>query len=292
MTVAVTLHLPGPLHHRIREDAESRGETVEAWLLAEARAIFEPEPDAETAALQAARHAITFPCFDTGGFGFRGPVVKAILEGFERAITEDSQTLHIQYHGEVQPRAVDAWARFVAYKALEHFVEVLEVLSDYRSRIRIIDEPPRAFERAKSILAKLTVTRARGRHNPMPTLRRNGYINTMLLELEGCGLPVTSGAGGSLAGALAEVLGERERTIRKVWAENPARESQFNDAMPAGHRLPENVIRRPREGGPRDPEKPPIAPNVPCAQRGETGKVPVYRTREGGTCLCTDYLVW
>ena len=47
-TVAVTLHLPGPLHHRIREDAESRGETVEAWLLAEARAIFEPEPEGTT----------------------------------------------------------------------------------------------------------------------------------------------------------------------------------------------------------------------------------------------------
>ena len=46
-TVAVTVHLPGPLHHRIREDAESRGETVEAWLLAEARAIFEPEPEGE-----------------------------------------------------------------------------------------------------------------------------------------------------------------------------------------------------------------------------------------------------
>ena len=45
-TVAVTLHLPGPLHHRIREDAESRGESVEAWLLAEARAIFEPEGEA------------------------------------------------------------------------------------------------------------------------------------------------------------------------------------------------------------------------------------------------------
>ena len=46
-SMAVTLHLPGPLHHRIREDAESRGETVEAWLLAEARAIFEPEPEGE-----------------------------------------------------------------------------------------------------------------------------------------------------------------------------------------------------------------------------------------------------
>ena len=47
VTVAVTLHLPAALHRRIREDAESRGETVEAWLLAEARAIFEPEPEGE-----------------------------------------------------------------------------------------------------------------------------------------------------------------------------------------------------------------------------------------------------
>ena len=45
--VAVTVHLPGPLHHRIREDAEARGESVADWLLAEARAIFEPEPEGE-----------------------------------------------------------------------------------------------------------------------------------------------------------------------------------------------------------------------------------------------------
>ena len=45
--VAVTVHLPGPLHHRIREDAESRGESVADWLLAAARESFEPEPEGE-----------------------------------------------------------------------------------------------------------------------------------------------------------------------------------------------------------------------------------------------------
>ena len=44
-TVAVTLYLPVALHRRIREDAEARGESVEAWLLAAARESFEPEPE-------------------------------------------------------------------------------------------------------------------------------------------------------------------------------------------------------------------------------------------------------
>lgn len=35
--VAVTVSLPGPLHHRNREEAESRGETVEQWLVAAAQ---------------------------------------------------------------------------------------------------------------------------------------------------------------------------------------------------------------------------------------------------------------
>ena len=256
-------------------------EAVEAYKL---MAPLHPgEMDPETAALQAVWNAICFPCFQTDTLGFRGRAVKAILEGFERTIAEGSQTLHIQYDGEAQPRAVDPWDRFVAYKALEYFVEFkalepfVEVLSDYRSRLRIIDEPPRAFERAKSILAKLTVTRPRGRHDARLTLRRNGYINTMLLALEGCGLPVTSGAGGSLAGALAEALGERERTIRKVWAESPARESQFNDAMPAGHRLPGSVIRRPREY---------FAVGLRCAGCGRAGRVPKFRAGEGGSRLC------
>ena len=40
--VAVTVHLPGPPHHRIREDAESRGESVADWPVA-ARESSEPE---------------------------------------------------------------------------------------------------------------------------------------------------------------------------------------------------------------------------------------------------------
>ena len=204
---------------RLKEDgiALTQEEAVEAYKLM--APLYPGEMDPETAALQAARHAITFPCFETGGFGFRGPAVKAILEGFERAITEDSQTLHIQYDGEVQPRAVDAWDRFVAYKALEHFVDVMNAY--LRAGIRIVGELRDGLDRAQAILAKLPVTRPRGRHDARLTLRRNGYINTMLRELEGCGLPVTSGAGGSLAGALAEVLGESESTIRKVWKEYP-----------------------------------------------------------------------
>lgn len=46
-TVAVTVPLPAALHRQIREDAESRGESVEAWLLAAARESFEPEPDGD-----------------------------------------------------------------------------------------------------------------------------------------------------------------------------------------------------------------------------------------------------
>lgn len=41
VTIAVTVHFPAALHHRILADAESRGETVADWLLAEARAITE-----------------------------------------------------------------------------------------------------------------------------------------------------------------------------------------------------------------------------------------------------------
>ena len=260
--------------------ALTQEEAVEAYKLM--APLYPGEMDPETAALQAAKHAITFPYYETGGFGFRGPTVKAILEGFERAIAEGSQTLHIQHDVEAQPRAVDAWTRFVAYKALELFAEVKalepfarEVLSDLC--FRIIDEPPRAFERAKSILAKLTVTRPRGRHNPMLTLRRNGYINKMLLELEGCGLPVTSGAGGSLAGALAEVLGESESTIRKVWKEYPHRKPGVNDAAPDKYRLPERLIQREREY---------FAVGVRCADCGKTGKVPKHRARKGRNRVC------
>ena len=288
---------------RFKEDgiALTRNEAVEAYKLVVP--LYAPDMTDEEATRQASMHAITFPCLQTGTFGFREPAVKAILEGFERMIAEGSQTLHIRRPGEAEAREVDPWSRFVAYKALEHYVEVwsrllhcdaLEHLVEVSSGRQsfgdwIFVEPPSAFYRAINILAAVTETRPRGRHNPRLTLRRNAYIVTMLLELEGCGLPVTSSGGNSLAGALAEALGERERTIRDVWSEFPLRESQLNDALPAELRLPESLIRRRRNP---DPEKPRIAPDVHCARCGKAGKVPVYRAREGGSRVCTDCEEW
>ena len=103
----------------------------------------------------------------------------------------------------------------------------------------------------------------------------------MLLKLEGCGLPVTSGAGGSLAGALAEVLGESESTIRKVWKEYPHRKPGVNDAAPDKYRLPERLIQREREY---------FAVGVRCADCGKTGRVPKHRARKGESRVCVRCL--
>ncbi len=259
----------------------TQDEAVEAYKLV--APLYAPHMTDDEAALQAVRQAITFPCFETGGFGFRGPVVEAILEGFERMIAEGSQTLHIRHHGEAEAREVDPWSRFVAYEALKHFVD--EVLSDDRSRIRIIDEPPRALERAQAILAKLPVTRPRGRYDPRLTLRRNAYIVAMLAELGGCGLKVTSSKvtsleGESLAGALAEAIDVSESVIAKVWKDTTLRSRQLYDALPPDQRIPESLIRDSREL---------YAPGVPCVQCGAVGKVPKYRAPGSGlSCLCTD----
>ena len=260
--------------------ALTQDEAVEAYKLV--APLYAPDMTKEEAALQAVLNAISFPCFETGGFGFRGPAVKEIIEGFERMIAEGSQTLHIRLHGEAEAREVDSWSRFVAYEALKHFVDVLEVLSDDRSRIRIIDEPPRALERAQAILAKLTVPRPRGRDDPRLTLRRNAYIGYMLAELGECGLPVTSRCGDSLAGALAKALDlpeSAESTIAKVWKDAPLRSRQLYDALPAELRIPESLIRDSRDR---------YAKGVPCAKCGKAGKVPKFRAREGGSGLCTD----
>ena len=269
---------------RFQQDgiALTQDEAVEAYKLV--APLYAPDMTDEEAARQAVIHAIAFPCFETGALGFRGPAVKAILEGFERALAEGSQTLHIRHHGEAEAREVDPWSRFVAYEALKHFVHVrqartegeLEVFSDYRSRIQIIDEPPRALERAQAILAKLTVTRPRGRYDARLTLRRGGYIFTMLKALEGCGLPVTSRDGGSLAGALAETIDVSRSTIAKVWKDWPLRSSQLNAALPPDLRMPESTIRHPRE---------PYAVDVPCAQCGNAGRVPKYRAEGSRLCL-------
>ena len=271
---------------RFKEDniALTQVEAVEAYKLV--APLYAPHMTDDEATLQAVRHAITFPCFETDGFGFRGPAVEAILEGFERMIAEGSQTLHIRHHGEAEAREVDSWDRFVDYEALKYFVD--EVLSDDRSRIRIIDEPPRALERAQAILAKRIVTRPRGRE-ARQNLRRDNYIVTMLQELSGCGLDVTSLEGESLAGALAEAIDVPESIIAKVWENSPLRSSQLNDALPAELRIPESLIRRRRRDSAKKPPPVQFPPDVQCAKCGKAGKVPLQRLATfGNRARCVD----
>ena len=146
----------------------TQDEAVEAYKLV--APLYAPHMTDDEAALQAVRQAITFPCFETGGFGFRGPVVEAILEGFERMIAKGSQTLYMRHHGEAEAREVDSWSRFVAYKAIEHFVGLMDAEQRARDadprapRIRVVDgDRDSLLDRAQAILAKLTVTRPRGR---------------------------------------------------------------------------------------------------------------------------------
>ena len=259
---------------RFEEDgiALTQDEAVEAYRLV--APLYAPDMTDEES-LQAARNAISGPCFKTGWFGFQEPAVKAFLEGFERMIAEGSQTLHIRHHGEAVAREVDSWTRFVGYEALGLFSAVL-------SAVPLTGELRSDFERAQAILAKRTVPRPRGRYDTRLTLRRDGYIVIMLAELGGCGLPVTSDGRESLAGALAGAIDVPERTIRRVWEAAPSRSSQFNGALPAELRIPESLIRRPREY---------FAVGVPCVQCGKRGKVPKFRANGSGRrCLCTDCL--
>ena len=271
--------------------ALTQDEAVEAYKLV--APLYAPDMTKEEAALQAVLNAIAFSCFETGGFGFRGPAVEAILEGFERMIAEGSQTLHIRHQGETEAREVDPWSRFVAYEALKHFVGLMDAEQRARDadprapRIRVVDgDRDSLLDRAQAILAnKLPVTRPRGRYDPRLTLRRNAYIVAMLAELGGCGLKVTSSKvtsleGESLAGALAEAIDVSESVIAKVWKDTTLRSRQLYDALPPDQRIPESLIRDSREL---------YAPGVPCVQCGAVGKVPKYRAPGSGlSCLCTD----
>ena len=279
---------------RFEEDgiALTQDEAVEAYKLV--APLYAPHMTDEEAARQAAMNAIACR-LESGEIVFRGPAVEAILEGFERMIAEGSQTLHIRHHGEAEAREKeDKWSRFVYYEALKYFVADcqtdVDVLSDDRSRIRIVDEPPRALERAQAILAanKLTVTRPRGREATQ-NLRRDNYIVMMLQELSGCGLEVTSLEGESLAGALAEAIDVPESTIAKVWENSPLRSSQLNDALPAELRIPESLIRRRRRDSAKKPLDVLYAPDRKCAKCGKAGKVPLQRLATfGNRARCVD----
>ena len=282
---------------RFKEDgiALTQDEAVEAYKLV--APLYPPDMTDEEAALQAVLNAISFPCFETGGFGFRGPAVKAIIEGFEREIAEGSDAaLYIRHHGEAEARKEDSWSRFIDYEALEYFVGLMDAEQRARDadprapRIRVVDgDRDSLLDRAQAILAKLTVTRPRGRYDPRLTLRRDNYIVIMLHDLSGCGLEVTSLEGESLAGALAEVIDVPESTIAKVWENSPLRSSQLNDALPAELRIPESLIRRRRRDSAKKPPPVQFPPDVQCAKCGKAGKVPLQRLATfGNRARCVD----
>ena len=152
---------------------------------------------------------------DRGGVYFRELAVRAIIEGFERSIAENSNVLYILYDGEAEAREVGSWERFLAYEALRFFMENVPG-EDRNSTVRD------CFDRAEAILARVTVNRPQGRHDPTSTAARNERIYTLLHLFQGCGLPVTSLAGQSLAGAMSEATGIPERTIASVWEEAPS----------------------------------------------------------------------
>ena len=268
---------------RFEEDgiALTQDEAVEAYKLV--APLYPPDMPLDEAARQAAMNAIAFR-LESGGFVFRGPAVKAIIEGFEREIAEGSDALYIRHHGEAEAREEDSWSRFIDYEALEFFSAVL-------SACRITEgEMGSDFVRAQAILAKLTVNRPRGRHDPRLTLWRDNYIVIMLRELEGCGLTVTSRRGDSLAGALADVLGMKKRAIRKVWGDSELRIILAEHIGFIRHSRKEAPFNPALE--PVDPALPNIIPDVQCAKCGKAGKVPMYRTIEGGSGLCTDCREW
>ena len=118
--------------------------------------------------------------------------------------------------------------------------------------------------------------RPQGKHDPIVRIGRDVIIAKALAALAECGIRTTSSKAGSLslADALAEASGIEKREVVMAWERYPLR------------------TRHTRNERNPDPEKPPIVPGVQCAKCGKAGKVPVYRTREGGSRLCTDCCEW
>ena len=165
------------------------------------------------------------------------------------------------------------WERYFALRFLQLLVCEKLTLTKYPRR-----DLRELITRAVPILDReRPVTRPRGRDNPATNQGRDMFIAMYLEALEGYGLPVTSSGGDSLAGALSEAIGVSERTIRKVWAENPLRDPDLNDEMPADLRMPESLVRRPREY---------FAVGLRCAGCGRAGRVPKFRAGKGESRLC------
>ena len=169
----------------------------------------------------------------------------------------------------------DPWERYFALLALQLLAR--EELAPYPRPPIYAHVARNLLTRAVSILEReRPLKRPRGRHNPAVRRLRDLMICWYLEALAGCGLLVTSSKGPSLSGALAEALGVEERTIRNVWGRCPWRDGPGNDALPPELRMPESLIRRPREY---------FAVGVPCAQCGAVGKVPKFRADGSRLCL-------
>ena len=171
------------------------------------------------------------------------------------------------------------WDRYITFEALDYFAKCME-----RTGAAAVGPAWwKLRDRCRAARKRRPVTRPAGRFDPRTREIRNGSIVVYLRLLEGCGLPVTARNGASsLAMAMSTAFRISERAIRKVWTDSPAplRDDKHS----------RNVSGFGEMSGPGD--SPAIAPDVPCDQCGRAGKVPVYRTREGGTRLCTDCLPW
>ena len=125
--------------------------------------------------------------FQNGECRIQEPVVRAIVDGFEREIAEDSATLYISHRGETEPREVSAWDRFRAYQQIACFVETISPLEN-----ELPGEWRRLFKRARAILDQRTVNRPPGGPDPRLNVVRDSRVLGGLFVLQGCGLGVTS----------------------------------------------------------------------------------------------------
>lgn len=195
---------------------------------------------------------------DVQGWKFNEPIVKVIVEGFEREVAEESTTLYLLHDGEAEAREVDSWSRFIAYQALEFFEAVVcepwelrdgawrdllhgaeySELSERDRRWRdLLHKAKRLADqdgawrewlcRASATLDKRTVNRPAGRRDARQNLGQDFLIVSGLIEaqerLPDCGLDVTSSKPcGSLAAAMAEAWDISEYSIVKAWRDaNP-----------------------------------------------------------------------
>ena len=181
---------------------------------------------------------------------FQEPAVKAIIEGFERAIAENSKALYILHDGEAEPRKAGSWERFLAYEALRFFVEYVPD-EDRNGAARD------CFNRAEAILARVTVNPPRGKHDPRLTGGRDFLVVDLLCRLEGCGLPVTSMKGPSLARAMSKAWGSiSENQVAKIWRDaspllRPDRKRRIRRCAKCGEPAGEGA-RLVGDGGDRD----------------------------------------